>query len=64
MFFYTNVFSRGDKIYLRGYKDGRRVSDVINYKPYMFVPSDGKTNTNKHKQKNKHKKKKKKKKNK
>ena len=45
MFFYTNVFSRGDKIYLRGYKDGRRIADVINYKPYMFVPSDGKTNT-------------------
>ena len=45
MFFYTNVFARGDRIYLRGYKDGRRFSDVINYKPYLFVPSDGKTNT-------------------
>lgn len=45
MFFYTNVFQRGDKIYLRGYKDGRRFSDTINYKPYLFVPSDGKSNT-------------------
>lgn len=46
MFFYTNVFSRGDKIYLRGYKDGRRFSDTINYKPYLFVSSEGKTSTN------------------
>jgi len=46
MFFYTNVFVRGDKVYLRGYKDGRRFSDVINYKPYLFVPSEGKTSTN------------------
>lgn len=46
MYFYTNVFSRGDKIYLRGYKDGRRFSDTINYKPYLFVSSEGKTNTN------------------
>jgi hypothetical protein len=48
MFFYTNVFARGNKIYLRGYKDGRRHSDIIEYKPYLFVPSDNKTNT-KHK---------------
>lgn len=46
MYFYTNVFSRGDKIYLRGYKDGRRFSDTINYKPYLFVSSEGKTSTN------------------
>lgn len=37
--FYTNVFSRGDKIFLRGYKDGKRISDVISYKPYMFIPA-------------------------
>ena len=45
MEFYTNVFSRGDRVYLRGYKDGRRFSDVINYKPYLFVASDNKSNT-------------------
>ena len=39
MNFYTNVFARGDKIFVRGYKDGRRVSDVIHYKPYMFIPA-------------------------
>ena len=37
--FYTNVYSRGDKIYLRGYSsDNRRVHEVVDYKPYMFVP--------------------------
>ncbi len=45
MEFYTNVFSRGDRVYLRGYKDGRRFSDVINYKPYLFVASDNKSDT-------------------
>lgn len=44
--FYTNVYSRGDKIYLRGYtSDNRRVQDIIDYKPYMFLSSrrDGNT---------------------
>lgn len=37
--FYTNVYSRGDKVYLRGYSsDNRRVQEVVDYKPYMFVP--------------------------
>jgi DNA polymerase elongation subunit (family B) len=36
--FYTNVYSRGDKIYLRGYSsDNRRVHEVIDYKPYLFI---------------------------
>jgi len=36
--FYTNVYSRGDKIYLRGYSsDNRRIQEIIDYKPYMFV---------------------------
>jgi DNA polymerase elongation subunit (family B) len=36
--FYTNVFSRGDKVYLRGYDEGKLIEHVINYKPYLFVP--------------------------
>lgn len=36
--FYTNVFLRGDRIYMRGYDMGLRVTDVINYTPYMFIP--------------------------
>jgi len=37
--FYTNVFARGDKIYLRGYEGDRRVNKVIDYKPYLFIPA-------------------------
>jgi DNA polymerase elongation subunit (family B) len=35
--FYTNVFSRGDKIYVRGYENGNRFSREIKYKPYLFI---------------------------
>lgn len=36
--FYTNVFSLGNKIYLRGYsKDNRRVHEIVDYKPYLFT---------------------------
>ena len=41
MAFYTHVHMRGDKIYLRGYDKGMRVKDVINYKPYLFIPKQG-----------------------
>ena len=41
MAFYTHVHMRGDKIYLRGYDKGLRVKDVINYKPYLFIPKQG-----------------------
>jgi len=37
--FYTNVFQRGNKIYLRGYKDGVVVREKIDYKPYLFAPA-------------------------
>jgi len=37
--FYTNVFVRGDKVYVRGYRDDKRFADVIDYKPYMFIPA-------------------------
>jgi DNA polymerase elongation subunit (family B) len=39
--FYTHVHMRGDKIYVRGYDKGLRVKDVINYKPYLFIPKQG-----------------------
>ena len=39
--FYTNVFQRGDKIYLRGYKDGVRERYFDEYKPYMFLQKPG-----------------------
>jgi len=46
MTFYTNVFQRGDKIYVRGYDKGLRVKDVVHYKPYLFLTkSNGKYKT-------------------
>lgn len=45
MQFYTNVFQRGNKVYYRGYKDDRRVSEVVDYKPYLFIPHRRDTNT-------------------
>lgn len=46
MKFYTNIFSRGDKIYVRGYENGKAIENIINYKPYLFVPKkNGKYNT-------------------
>jgi len=38
--FYTNVFMRGDYIYLRGFDKGLRIKEKINYKPYVFIPSN------------------------
>lgn len=45
-YFYTNVYARGDKVYVRGYNKGIKFKDVIEYKPYMFIPkADGKFRT-------------------
>ena len=38
MKFYTSVHQRGDKIYVRGYENGKRVEFVEKYKPYLFLP--------------------------
>jgi DNA polymerase elongation subunit (family B) len=46
MKFYTNIFQRGDKIYLRGYENGESIKDIIHYKPYLFIPKkNGKYST-------------------
>lgn len=37
--FYTSVFSRGDKMFVRGYRGRERIKEVINYKPYLFIPA-------------------------
>lgn len=44
MKFYTNVFSRGNYVYVRGYDKGIRFTDKIKYKPYIFLPSNKPTN--------------------
>ena len=35
--FYTNVFQRGNRMYVRGFDKGLRYTDVVNYKPYLFI---------------------------
>lgn len=42
MFFYTSVNNRGKFIYFRGYKDGKRVTQKIEFKPTLYVKSPNK----------------------
>jgi DNA polymerase elongation subunit (family B) len=35
--FYTNVFIRGNYVFVRGYDKGLRYTDKVNYKPYVFL---------------------------
>ena len=37
MLFYTNVFARGNNIFFRGYKDGKRINQKIPFKPTFYV---------------------------
>lgn len=39
--FYTSIYQRGDKIYVRGYTNGKRERFVENYRPYMFIQKQG-----------------------
>lgn len=39
MKFYTDVFVARNQIYTRGYNNGKRYQQKIDYKPYLFVPS-------------------------
>ena len=41
MDFFTNIFQRGNKIYIRGYKDGKRERYFDEYKPYLFLQKQG-----------------------
>lgn len=41
MDFYTSIFQRGDKIYVRGYKNSKRVKFIETYHPYMFLQKQG-----------------------
>lgn len=36
MLFYTHVHQHWDKIHVRGYDNGRRFNDEVEYRPYMF----------------------------
>ena len=39
MKFYTNFYMRGDTVFIRGYEDGRRVVDRIEYNPTLYLPT-------------------------
>jgi DNA polymerase elongation subunit (family B) len=44
--FYTNIYQRGNRVFVRGYKDGKRMKFYEDYKPYLFIPkSDGEYRT-------------------
>jgi DNA polymerase elongation subunit (family B) len=43
MKFYTNFFIRGKTVIVRGYEDGKRFNDRIEYKPTLFVPAKKQT---------------------
>lgn len=37
--FYTNIYQRGDTIFVRGYENGQHIAKKIKYEPYLFVPA-------------------------
>jgi DNA polymerase elongation subunit (family B) len=39
MRFYTNFYTRGDTVFIRGYDNGRRIVDRIEYSPTFYMPS-------------------------
>ena len=43
MLFYTNVFARGNYVYFRGFKDGKRVNQKIPFQPTFYVRSPKET---------------------
>ncbi len=41
MKFYTHVARVGERLLVRGYEDGRPFKDMVEYKPYIFIRTDG-----------------------
>ena len=40
MRFYTNFYSRGDTVFIRGYDNGRRIVDRFDYSPTLYLPTN------------------------
>lgn len=38
--YYTNVFARGNKIFVRGYKDGVKYQEIVKFQPTLYVGSN------------------------
>ena len=43
MKFYTNFARHGNQILVRGYEDGKRFKDKIEYDPTLYIPSRTRT---------------------
>ena len=43
MDYYTNTFIQRGKMYVRGIQNGRQVKQIIDYKPYLFIPTTERT---------------------
>lgn len=41
MKFYTNVYQKGNKVYVRGFENNVRFQSEVKYKPYLFRPQVG-----------------------
>jgi hypothetical protein len=39
MLFYTNIYTRGNYVHFRGFKDGKRVNQKIPFQPTLYVRS-------------------------
>ena len=37
MLFYTNIYTRGNNIYFRGFKDGKRVNETVPFQPVLYL---------------------------
>jgi DNA polymerase elongation subunit (family B) len=37
-YFYTDIIKRRNKLFVRGYSNGKRFQDEIEYQPFLFVP--------------------------
>lgn len=46
--YYTNVAVDRGKIKIRGWRNGRRFQDTVNYRPYLFLPSKKPDSTSKY----------------
>ena len=37
MLFYTNIYTRGNNIHFRGFKDGKRVNETVPFQPVLYL---------------------------
>jgi DNA polymerase elongation subunit (family B) len=42
MEFYTSIDSKNDRLYICGYRDGKKFKEQVTYSPYLFLPTENK----------------------